>query len=51
MTCGDKLRDMNNVLVPKEYIDDSVSEGPNNYAYRTLNARTPERKTRTKYEE
>jgi hypothetical protein len=44
MTCGDKLGDMKNELEPDEYIEEFVSGGPKNYAYRTVNSKTKEKK-------
>ena len=34
--CGDKLGDMTNELAPNEYIEEFVSGGPKNYAYKIL---------------
>lgn len=36
---------MTNETDPDEYIEEFLSGGPKNYAYRTVNARTLERKT------
>jgi hypothetical protein len=44
VVCGDKLGDMTSELGPEEYIEEFVSGGPKNYAYRTVNTRTLERK-------
>ena len=35
--CGDKLGSMTNELQPGEFIDEFVSGGPKNYAYRVIN--------------
>jgi hypothetical protein len=45
VTCGDKLCYMTNELDPDEYIEEFVSGGPKNYAFRSVNARTLEKKT------
>ena len=45
VTCGDKLVDMTNEIGPDEYLLEFVSGGPRNYAYKVMNARTPEKKT------
>ena len=42
MTCGDKLGDMTNELGSDEYIKQFVSGVPKNYAYKIVNANTPE---------
>ena len=42
--CGDTLGSMTNELQPGEYIDEFVSGGPKNYAYRVVN-RTDSTKT------
>jgi hypothetical protein len=35
--CGDKLGDMTDELKPGKYIDEFVSGGPKNYAYKIYN--------------
>jgi hypothetical protein len=45
VVCGDWLGDMTSELGPEEHIEEFVSGGPMNYAYRTVNTRTLERKT------
>ena len=38
--CGDNLGDMTKELRPGEYIEEFVSGGPNNYAYKVVNSTT-----------
>jgi hypothetical protein len=40
VACGDNLGDMTNELRPGEYIEEFVSGGPNNYAYRVVRGNT-----------
>ena len=49
-TCGDKVSDMTNELGLDKYIQEFMSGGPKNYAYRTVNARSLKKKT-AKFEE
>jgi hypothetical protein len=46
--CGDKLGDMTNELGPNEYVQEFVSVGPKNYAFKIVNARTSVNKTYVK---
>jgi len=48
ITYGDKLGDMTSELSPNKYIQEFVSGGPKNYAYRTVNAKIRESKTMRK---
>jgi len=48
MRCGDRLGDMTNELRSDEYTEEFASGGPKNCAYRTVNVRTPERKTKVR---
>jgi hypothetical protein len=40
VTCGDKLGDMTNEVESNEYIEEFVSGGPKNYAYKTSKKKT-----------
>ncbi len=42
---GDNLGDMTNDLRPREYIDEFVSGGPKNYAYKVVNSTINKTKT------
>jgi hypothetical protein len=43
--CGDRLGDMTDELSPRVYIEEFVSGGPKNYAYRSVDAETAEGRT------
>ena len=43
--CGDRLGDMTNELRPCAYIEEFVSGGPKNYAYKIVNPYSSEKKT------
>lgn len=43
VTCVDKLGDMTNEHGPDEYIEEFVSGGPKNYAFKIVNVRTSEK--------